>query len=344
MLIHHPLPARPIPMLTSLLLALAVLLQDPAPAAGTPAPTEKLALAPVWQQGTRFALELTKAREDWNGETLLKASRTRTPIDVEVRTQGPTGWVVRWTYGHTSILEGADKDKEFAERMASLSEGMQLDVRLSTAGVIEGLADPEGLQRHYAQMLADIEKGLLQKGMDARTVAQLRKQTAERVLGPDFQHLALSDVEIYQRCQTLELRPAKLGARTTIESELDNPLGGDPFPAQGWYLLESLDPAAKRAVVSAELTLDAVQARERVLAWLTEVAKQNGQPPPQGPDDLPLKELRETSRYELDLATALPVLVEHVRTSVIRAHKRVDRTELRRVETTGTTPAAGKPR
>lgn len=329
-------------MLPALLLLLACTPQDPAPAA--PAAPEKLALAPHWNTGDRFALEMQKTREDWSGDKLLHASRTVTPIAVEVRAKSAAGWIVRWTYGHTSVLEGAEKDKDFAERMASLSEGMQLDVRLTPAGFPDGLVEPEKLQRHYAGMLEEIEKGLLQKGMETHAVAELMKQTAARVLGPDFQRLALSDVELYQRCQTLELAPTKLGARTEIESELENPFGGDPFPARGWYVLEALDRGSRRAVVNAALTLDPVKSRDLILAWLTEMARQSGQPPPQGPDDLPLKELGEKSRFELDLESCVPVRIEHVRTVVIRTRKRVDRTELRRVEPPAKPPEGSNPR
>lgn len=329
-------------MLHALLLALVCTPQDPAPIA--PAAPEKLALVPRWNGGEHFALEMQKTREDWVAEKLTRTSRTVTPIQVEVRAKSSSGWIVRWTYGHTSILEGADKDKDFAERMASLSEGMQLDVRLTPAGFPDGLVDPEKLQRHYASMLSEVEKGLLQKGMETHAVAELMQQSAARVLGPDFQRLALSDVELYQRCQTLELRPAKLGSRVEIESELENPFGGDPFPARGWFVLESLDTGAQRAVVSASLALDPVKSRDLILAWLTDLAKQSGQPPPQGPDDLPLKELGETSRFELDLASCTPSRVEHVRTLVIRSKKRVDRTELRRVDPQAQKPEGSGPR
>src|SRR5689334_4111139 len=205
-----------------LLCLLLLCLQTPAPAA--PAPEKPLALAPHWAVGPLLRLELLKGREDWEDERLLKSSKTVTPIDVEVVAKSEAGWVVRWTYGHTSVVEGAGKDKDYAEHMASLNEGMHLDVRLAPDGKVLGLADPDALQRHYSRVLPQVEKGLIEKGMDERLVAQIMKEAAARVLGPGFEALAVSDVELLHRCFEQTLVP---GRKSAFEGQLPNPLGGD---------------------------------------------------------------------------------------------------------------------
>ena len=199
------------------------------------AQTPPLALKPHWEPGPLLRLELVKGREDWDGDKLQKSSKTVTPIDVDVQAKSAAGWVVRWTFGHTSVIEGAGKDKDYAERMASLNEGMHLDVRVAPSGVIDGLADPQGLQRHYSHMLQEVEKGLLEQGLDKRVVAQMMKDSTERVLGPDFERSSLTEVELFHRCYKVPLTPGK---PVDYEGELPNPFGGDPFPAVGHYQLD----------------------------------------------------------------------------------------------------------
>jgi hypothetical protein len=235
---------------------------------------------------------------------------------------------VRWTFGHTSVIEGAGKDKDYAERMASLNEGMRLDVRLSTAGVVEGLADPEGLKRHYSRMLQELERGLLDKGLDKRVVEELLRDSTERVLGPALEHSSLAEVELLHRCFT---RPLVPGKQTAYEGELPNPLGGDPFPARGTCQLDLPDTAAQQAAVHFTLAIDPDKVRALILAWMEDERQRGGKAPPKDLDELPLKGLDETSTYLLDLRNALPAHVEDVRTTRIRKHKLIERTFLRAV-------------
>jgi hypothetical protein len=299
---------------------------------------------PHWEIGPLVRLELVKGREDWEEEKLQRSSKTVTPIDVEVMAKSEAGWVVRWTFGHTSVIEGAGKDKDYAERMASLNEGMRLDVRLSPAGAVDGLADPQALQRHYSRMLQEVEKGLLEQGLQTPVVAQMMRDMTERVLGPGFERASLVEVELLHRCLSVPLVPGK---KTEYEGELPNPFGGDPFPAVGTYQLDAPDIQKKEASVHFTLAVDPVKTRALIEAWMNELAARSGQPPPKAADDLPLKGLGETTDYLLDLGLGLPCNVEHVRTTLVRKHKRIDRTFLRVVPLPAKVPApppAEKPR
>ena len=287
---------------------------------------QPLALAPHWEIGPLVRLEYVKGREDWDEDRMIKSSKTVTPIDVEVLAKSESGWVVRWTYGHTSVIEGAGKDRDFAERMASINEGMKLDVRLSPAGVVQGLADPEGLKRHYSRALPEVERGLLEQGMDARVVADMMRDSTARVLGPDFEHSALVDVELLHRCFSLPLVPGK---KSAFPGELANPLFGDPFPAIGTCQVDATDTAAQQAAVHLSLAIDPEKVRGAIRAWMEEESQRTGRPPGKELDELPLKGLDETTLYLLDLKNGLPRNVEHVRTTRIQKHKRVDRTFLR---------------
>jgi len=298
---------------------------------------QPLALTPHWELGPLVRLEFVKGREDWDEERLLKSSKTVTPIDVEVLAKSASGWVVRWTYGHTSVVEGAGKDRDFAERMASLNEGMQLDVRLSPSGEVQGLADPEGLKRHYSRTLPEVERALLEQGMDARIVADMMRDSTERVLGPDFEHSALVEVELLHRCFSLPLVPGK---KQSFPGELANPLFGDPFPALGTCQVDPPDTAAQQASVHFTLAIDPDKVRAAIQAWMEEERQRSGKPPGKDLDELPLKGLDETTLYLLDLKNCLPRNVEHVRTTRILKHKRIDRTFLRVVQM----PPKEKPR
>jgi len=302
-----------------------------------PLQDQPLPLKPEWKVGPLLRLELVRVREDWESDPLQLSRKNVTQIDVQELAKGETGWVVRWTYGHTSVIEGAEKDRDYAERMASLNEGMKLDVRLAPDGTVAGLADPEALQRHYSRMLQEVEKGLLEKNMETRVVAEMMRDMTARVLGPGFERASLVEVGLLHRCFSVPLVPGK---RTDFDGELPNPFGGDPFPALGSFKLDPPDLAKKQASVHFALSVDPARTRELVLAWMTELANRSGQPPPQSADDLPLKGLEESTFYLLDLENALPRNVEHVRTTTIRKHRRIDRTFLRAVQP----PAKDKPR
>jgi hypothetical protein len=175
-------------------------------------------------------------------------------------------------------------------------------------------------------MLQEVEKGLLEKGMNTRIVAEMMEDAKQRVLGPDFERSALTEVELFQRCFKVPLAPGK---PTDYEGELPNPFGGDPFPAVGHYQIDPTEAGAKTAAVHFTLGLDPLKSRDLILAWMNEVAQRTGKAPPQGLDDLPLKGIDETTDYVLDLASTLPTQVTHVRTTLIKGQKRVDRTLLR---------------
>ncbi|MBK7644458.1 MAG: hypothetical protein IPJ19_15680 [Planctomycetes bacterium] len=323
-----------------LLCLLLACFQTPAPAA--PAEARAVEVWPKWNVGALLSLELVKGREDWEDEQLQKSSKTVTPIDVRIMAKSQTGSIMRWTYGHTSIVEGAGPDKDFAEHMASLNEGMRVDARLATSGLVEGLADPNSLQRHYSKMLQELEKGLVEKGTDQRVIDAVIADATKRVLGPDFDKAALAEIVMFENYRSEPLIPGKKIER---EDRLPNPIGGDPFPALGTWEVEPLDPAKHEVTLHYNVKIDPQKTRELIHAWLTEVAKQAGKEPPKDTDELPLKGLDENTTYVIDTDTGLPIRVEHVRTTLIKKHRRIDRLFLRAVTTPAQKPSTdGAPR
>jgi|688.fasta_scaffold00702_17 hypothetical protein len=292
---------------------------------------DRVQLPSAWEEKQDWRLELIKGREDD-----VKKTRSRTDLILSVEARSETGYVFRFLYGKSAITEGLPEEpraRYFAERMSSISDGLMLDVLCSPKGSIQGLLQPEKITAHYEQMMIQMHQLFTEAKVPPKTIDALLKQTFETVTGPNMEALTLKEAQLFLRFAGMEL---ELDKKVEFETELPNPLGGDPYPAKGWFSASAIPDQPAELLVECGSSIDAERARQLMLESLSELAEQTGKPAPK-PEQLPKIEVEDRSTYFIDRRSGLPRLVENTRTSTTGSRTRIDRTSIRWL------PPAAKP-
>lgn len=291
--------------------------------ASTLLPGERIQLPYAWDEKQDWRLELVKGRDDDK-----KKTRSRTDLGLSVEAKSDTGYVFRMSYGNTGITEGLPEEPRarfFAERMSSISDGLVLDVLCSPRGSIQGLLQPDKVTQHYEQMMVRMHQLFTEAKVPPNTIDALLKQTFETVTGPNMEALTLKEARLYFRFAGMEL---ELDKKVEFETELANPLGGDPYPAKGWFTASAIPDQATELLIECGAQIDADKARQLLLDSLSEMAREAGKAPPT-PDQLPKIEVEERSTYFIDRRSGLPRFVEHTRKSTTGPRTRTDLTSIR---------------
>jgi hypothetical protein len=293
--------------------------------APTTSANERVKLPSAWETGQDWRLELVKGREDE-----VKKTRSSTPLQLSVEAKSESGYIFRWVYGKTAITAGLPEEARarfFAERMSSISEGLVLDVLCSPSGNVQGLAQLDKVLTHYEQMMVKMHGLFMEAKVPQATIDNLLKQTFDAVTGPNMQELTLKEARLFLRFAGMEL---ELNKRIEYETELPNPLGGDPYPALGWFEARAIPDQPGELQVESGTKIDAEKALALMLQSVSELAKQAGKPAPK-PEQLPKIEVEEHSMHIIERANGLPRFVEHTRTTLVGSKRRIDLTELRRL-------------
>jgi hypothetical protein len=284
---------------------------------------DRVQLPANWQEQQDWRIELIKGREDEQ-----KKTRSRTDLQLSVEAKSETGYVVRWRYGKTAITEGLPEEaraRYFAERMSSISDGLVLDVLCSPSGSVQGLVHPDKVTQHYEQMMVQMHALFTEAKVPPKTIDALLKQTFETVTGPNMETLTLKEARLFFRFSGMEL---ELDKKVEFETELPNPLGGDPYPAIGWFEARAVPDQPAELLIECGSSIDAKRATELMLESLSEMAKAAGKPAPT-PEQLPKIEVEERSTYYIDRGNGLPRLVENRRSSKAGTRVRTDLISMR---------------
>jgi len=300
-----------------LMLGLAV--PGPALAAGKAASSRTVELVPQLAKGDRLTLEITKTRTQ-SGRPAAGGKGFQV-VEVEVIQADEKGYLIGWTSRRSAVLGPDGKPKKLppqAARFAAMYDGVQMIFQLSPRFELVGLKNFEQVQ---ALMTRSVDKLLEMMPQPPEQKAQVRKAMTRMLATPELLSQAFGKgISLFFSTGRLEL-PEK-GA-VELDYRFPLPIGGGVIPAKMVMEVTKLDRAAKRATVSMTTKMDPVKAAEAMRAAMAEMARQMGKPAPTE-KDLPRFEVRDEGTFVMDLATNLPLSVEHTRTAVAGPGRRVD--------------------
>jgi hypothetical protein len=280
---------------------------------------EAVALPHDWKTGTRYHVELTKSREDYQGETLSKMSSTRTPIDVEVLERRESGYTLRWTFGRPDPAPDEDMTQALANQIAALVEGLKMDLETDALGSVTKLVDPSAMEAHFE---AGTQKlfAKLQAAHASEQDLEAVRAAATGLKGAGFRGGYLQLASRFYLPSGATLVP---GQKQTYEDRLPNPFGGDPLPARASLELHDVRRDLGEAVVDWRLSLDPAKAGPVLEASIRAFARKTGQELP-SEASLTFDAIEDAATYVYDLATGIPRSVVTTRTTVMAGTRRVD--------------------
>lgn len=292
-------------------------------AAGDEKP-QTIQLPTAWTVGTKYHVELTDTREDFEGDKPSQRSALRTPIDVEVLAKRDDGYTIRWTFGRPEPV-AAPIESALVARITTLVDGLKLDMLTDATGSITKLVDPAVMDEHFGRAAKSmLEEVAAQKSLSPDELATLRTRLAA-LKGPNLQAMYLNTPRMFYMPAGANLT---LGEKREYEDHLPNPFGGEPLPSKAFLRLTKLDATAREAVVDWRQSIDPAKAGPILEASIRAYAKRTGQELP-AEASLSFDAIEDAATYVYDLDSGIPKSVVTSRTTLMAGKRRIDMHELK---------------
>lgn len=244
-------------------------------------PPQPVEIIPHWKEGERFELIVTRVRDKSLNDQTTLSGKTHTRFSVEVLRADTQGYLVGWTVGATTFDVPAPSESVLRQ-VVGLMQGLQIVLQIDPRGAITGVQNWEALR---SEMLKNLD-GLLVKtshaqgGKTDRALMENLRAQWDTIFSTraQIEQVCTRDAQIYFRV---------LGRTYTrdqpyeYQSFLDNPLGGDPFPAHADIVLKSFDGRSGQAVVHWNQSADREQTDRIMRTIVKDLAARRGKKVPE---------------------------------------------------------------
>ena len=251
-------------------------------------------LRPKLVAGDKFRLDVTRVRRDSSRPQMSAAGRT--PVDVQVVSAGPDGFVLDWVPGDTTFDNPQILQDPTVAAASQAAKGMRFRIALSADGEFKGLLNE-------AEVTAKLQSimGTIVSELAARLPANQRKNFHDlmgQVLSPAaLISSATQDVQIYWGLYGIGLAP---GEDLAVNVEQPNPMGGSPIPSTFRIRMDSA------TATSAAITTTTTYEKDALMKMTLEMAQRAGAPvKPSDAAKLPPMQMEDGGKYEFDRVSGL---------------------------------------
>ena len=288
-------------------------------------PPQSIEVIPHWNEGERFELILTRVRDkSLNNQTTL-SGKTHTRFSVEVLRADTQGYLVGWTVGATTFDVPAPSESVLRQ-VVGLMHGLQIVLQIDPRGAITGVQNWEALRGEILKKL----DGLLVKTLPAQ--GGKTDQTLMENLRAQWDTLFSTRAQIEQVCtRDAQIYFRVLGRTYTrdqpyeYQSFLENPLGGDPFPAHADIALKSFDGRSGQAVLHWNQSADREQADRIMRTIVKDLAARRGKKVPEE-GFMKTVALENHAEVEVDVGTGWVTKVTETKSVHLGTRAQTDRT------------------
>lgn len=255
---------------------------------------EKVKVRLSARQGDSVTLRMTRIREDANHPD--RNGRSVTPVELRILEASPTGFVLSWKYGKTTIgRQLSGPEAAMLEASSELLGSFTLEAVLDRDGAFQRIRNEAAVSKTMASMTGGIIQLLLKdepSEVKRNNTAAMLRQT----LSPAVQlQLASRDLQNYFGWFGAELAPG--GAVAEFPYEFPFPLGGGKVPAKIRVRMPESD--AKRAIITTVTEYDTAALADLTRQFFAKAMPQASQ---QQLERLPSLSMADEGRYEFDHA------------------------------------------
>lgn len=285
-------------------------------------------LRPDWKAGDTRRLECVSIRERELAGAAAPKRTVRETVDCQIVSADETGYVIDW-----KLLDGAIETETrdpLMEALADLWKGQSLVVELNPDGTVRKLKNVAELKNRLEFAVEAILDRLRKQGASAASTAAIGRQLLDTFATEKTAATLLTrDIALYF---ALLDKPLGEGQPFEYEALLDNPLGGQPFPATGRFAIAELDPQQQQATITWSQVPDPEKATQILFDSATQLARRLGRPAPAQATDVPPLQISDTCTFELDISSGWVQSLKHTREATMQDYVQRDIKEIRIVE------------
>ncbi len=259
---------------------------------------QSVEILPHWKAGDSVELIVTRVREKSLDGQSTRSGKTHTRFSLEVLRAGPKGYLVGWTVGATTFEVPAPSES-ILRQVVGLMQGLQIVLQIDPRGAITGVQNWEALRNEMRKNLDALSANASasqRENVDQALLENLRAQW-DTMLSTKAQveQVCTRDAQTYFRILG---RTYTRDQRVEYQSVLDNPLGGDPLPAQTDIVLKSFDDQSGQAVLHWTHSADREQTERIMRSIVKGLAARRGK---QVPEERPMNTLSLENHAEVEV-------------------------------------------
>ena len=277
--------------------------------------------------GDRIRLVMAKERVKIQGGERSSPGRSEVLVDLEVLERSEQAYVIRWSYGKTSFSSPQAAPNLLVEKMAGLTEGLQLDLQTDSWGSVLGLRNKADVLSTYQAAVEVMFGALAEAGVSAADIERVEAGLAGAFTPEAIEIMVLREPSLF-------FAPSggvfQLATPNDYEDLLPNPLGGAPIPSKAYMMFKEVDADAGLAVIEWKQSIDPVKGRAVLLETLRQIAKRTNSPEPTEAD-LPTLEIEDLALFTYDTASGWPREVSHRRSITVGDRGQIDSLSFRNV-------------
>jgi hypothetical protein len=289
----------------------------------------KIRVSPKWEAGQVLRYEQTKERTRKQGELTKLSGKSRTEITLTVKNVTPQAVVVEWALGETKLEDPQQQSNPLVQQMANVVRGYRIELELDPEdATILGVRNWQQLQETSRQVVDLLVADLSKNQTPADAISAVRKQMEGMFATKEsIEQNFTREPQLFFLTMGREFDPRN---PASYEDKLPNPLGGEPFPAHGQFVVKTWDEAQKRLVVDWSQKVDPEQASAILERTLQAIAKNAGRPAP-SPSAVGQISISDAGSFTLDTATGWIVELRHTRTNEAGSNQQSDTLTFKRM-------------
>jgi hypothetical protein len=267
-----------------------------------------------WKKGDKIRLSLAQTKEKYKGSELTSKGSSTSIIDVTIIDESKDSYTIKWKYTDVNVFT---KEKNpSADKFSSIVKGLEIIFKTDEMGSFTELVNWKEIQNFIYKALDMLKTEYNDPSIDA-AVNEVRKIYSSK---ESIEQVLIKEIQLYH---TLYGGEYKLKENISIETQLPNVLGGEPFPAFLEIEMTSLVPSKNTCIITMTQKLDDEKTTKIILDWVEKVSKKDNLS-----QKIPKINITDKNEFEVELLTGWINKITSIRTAIAEEVKQIQTIEI----------------
>lgn len=269
-----------------------------------------------WEKGDSANFTLIQTKEKYDNEKILSKGSSISKIEFSVTDVTPKSYIINWKYSEIKV-NGNETQSPTVEKLIKLTQGINFKYRTSELGEFQELLNWEEVQSAVSKTI----NKLITETKDSK-LAGIFEQTKNVFSSKEsIEQIIMKDIQMLHGIYGGEY---KLKQKISVDTELPNFLGGEPFPAILNIDMYELDQKQALCKIEISQTIDKDKAAKIISDWLNKADQSNNS------NTNPIN-ISDNTKYEIDLKKGWVKVLHHIRTSETNGLKTIETKEIKKM-------------
>jgi hypothetical protein len=270
-----------------------------------------------WEKGDKVRFAFTQATEKYRNGVIYAKNSSNCFIDLTILEATETSYTINWKYSDIKLKE--QDSNPLLPKLIKLTEGLDIQYKTDEMGAFKELLNWQEVRTFVSNLLDKMRNEAKVKQIEPE-LEQMKKIFSTK---ESMEEVIIKDIQVFH---SLYGGMYKLKEKLSVDTQLPNILGGEPFPATLSVEMTSLKPEENYCKITINQTVDKVKSTKIINDWLIKInpdKAKNAKMPNISVDDFNI--------YEFDLKSGWITYLINKRTGIADNEKKVESIEFKKL-------------